>query len=90
MRAHVRVHGVVQGVGYRWFASRAARRLGLAGWVRNERDGSVEIAADGDPTAISAFLGEVERGPEGARVDRVEHLPADGLVDLPMPFTIQR
>lgn len=68
---HVRVTGVVQGVGFRWFVREKARRLGLAGWVRNLPDGSVEVAASGEQGQIDLLVGELQKGPPGAVVDRV-------------------
>ena len=61
MQLHVVVRGRVQGVGFRWFVREAARALGLAGWVRNRPDGSVEVAAEGDAAS---------RGPRCARARR--------------------
>jgi acylphosphatase len=75
---HVRVTGIVQGVGFRWFVRERARRLGLAGWVRNLADGTVEVAASGDGGQLSLLRAELERGPHGAAVD--------GLVDLKEPL----
>lgn len=72
------VHGVVQGVGYRWGCVREAERLGVSGWVRNLRSGGVELAAEGPPDAVDALLAWVRRGPSGARVmslDVVEESP---------------
>ena len=66
---HVRVTGVVQGVGFRWFVRERARRLGLAGWVRNLPDGSVEVLAKGDEGQLDLLRGELRRGPRGAAVD---------------------
>ncbi len=67
-----RVTGIVQGVGYRWFAEAAARRSGVLGWVRNLRDGSVECHAEGANVAVEAFLLELRRGPRAARVEGVD------------------
>jgi acylphosphatase len=66
------VSGIVQGVGFRYFANRAARELGVRGWVRNLPDGSVETLAEGEESAVAEYLARLERGPAGARVDRVE------------------
>jgi len=73
-RARLRavVRGFVQGVGYRDFASREATRLGLAGYVRNASDGSVEIEAEGDREALAELLDSLRRGPRFAEVDGVE------------------
>ncbi len=70
-RIDATVVGRVQGVGYRWFALEAARRLGLHGWVANESDGSVRCVAEGSRANLEALLVELGRGPAGARVDRV-------------------
>lgn len=66
------VQGRVQGVGFRFFAERAARELGVRGWVRNLPDGSVEAVAEGDDEAIATFIERLKRGPLSSRVDRVE------------------
>lgn len=70
-RIDATVTGRVQGVGFRWFVLDAARRLELRGWVANEADGSVRCVAEGPREDLQALLGELDRGPQGARVDRV-------------------
>ena len=67
-RIHIRVEGVVQGVGFRFFVCRAARNLGLLGFVRNRPDGSVELEAEGESSGVSALVDAVGKGPPGARV----------------------
>ena len=67
----LRIEGHVQGVGYRWWAVEAARSLGLNGWVRNRHDGSVEILAIGEPTAIDDLAAACAMGPRAARVTAV-------------------
>lgn len=62
------VSGIVQGVGFRFFAQRAARRLGLAGYVRNLGDGRVEVYAIGSRDQLLAMRRELECGPRGASV----------------------
>jgi acylphosphatase len=89
-RLHVRVTGVVQGVGFRWFVRERARRLGLSGWVRNLSDGSVEVAASGDPEQIELLRGELLRGPDGAVVQALEEVPAAPAEPLAAPFGILR
>jgi acylphosphatase len=64
--------GRVQGVWYRGWAVDQARALGLSGWVRNRRDGSVEMLVSGAEKAIDAFVGACRRGPPAARVERVD------------------
>ncbi len=71
-RIHLTVHGVVQGVGFRRFALREAKRFGVTGWVRNLPDHTVEIEAQGDNDSINLFIGWANRGAPTGRVDRVE------------------
>ncbi|WP_159499239.1 acylphosphatase [Microbacterium sp. 18062] len=69
---HVIVHGRVQGVGYRYAARAAALRLGIAGWVRNRADGTVEAELRGTLTAVDAMLDWMATGPPGAGVARLD------------------
>jgi acylphosphatase len=75
--ASLRIEGRVQGVGFRWWTVREAERLGLSGWARNRRDGSVEILAIGEPGAIDALEHAAGEGPPGARVTAVRRAPAE-------------
>ena len=68
---HTIVEGRVQGVGFRFFAREAARRLGLKGSVRNLPDGSVEVEAIGDRAALQKLVGQLQRGPGMAYVTDV-------------------
>ncbi len=88
--AHYRVSGIVQGVGFRWFVREKARRLGLAGWVRNLPSGEVEIAASGEQQQLTLLLDTVREGPPGARVDRVVTLPESDMPVLEHPFQVVR
>lgn len=65
------ISGTVQGVGFRYFMVAEAQRLGLTGWVRNRRDGSVEAIVSGTAGAVAAMIARVRRGPPGATVDQV-------------------
>jgi acylphosphatase len=65
------IHGRVQGVGFRWSLNAQANALGLAGWVRNRHDGSVEALVRGQPDAVDALTAWAWQGPPAARVDRV-------------------
>jgi acylphosphatase len=78
---HAVVHGTVQGVFYRASAEQEAQRLGVAGWVRNLPDGSVELVVEGDDAAVEQMLTWAGRGPSRADVSRVdvEERPEEGL-----------
>ena len=69
---HLRISGRVQGVGFRESMCAEAERLGVAGWVRNRTDGSVEALVQGPGGAVDAILAWAGRGPPAARVERVE------------------
>ncbi|NDV11741.1 acylphosphatase [Crenobacter caeni] len=68
----LRIHGKVQGVYYRDTAVARARELGVAGWVRNRVDGTVEAWVEGEPSAVAGFVEWAHQGPLSARVDRVD------------------
>ena len=72
---HVTVRGKVQGVGYRAFAVYAAGSLGLEGWVRNRKDGTVEAVVAGSAAALDKFVAECRRGPTVARVESIDVKP---------------
>jgi acylphosphatase len=86
LQARLSITGRVQGVGYRDWAIATGRRLGLCGWVRNRRDGSVEALIAGDETAVGTMIEACRRGPTMARVDAVDVEPLD-LDILPAGFT---
>lgn len=73
----VRIHGKVQGVGFRFFATRVARRLGLKGWIQNLRDGAVEAFVEGEDKAIDEWLEELREGPRYAEVSRIDQEKRD-------------
>jgi len=62
------VAGRVQGVGFRFFAERAARESSVKGWVRNLPDGSVETVAEGEESAVAKYLARVREGPRMGKV----------------------
>jgi acylphosphatase len=70
--AHIRVTGMVQGVGYRYFALRQANLFGLKGYVKNKSDGSVELEVEGDKEVIEKFKSLLEQGPGYSSVEKVE------------------
>lgn len=81
-RWHLWINGIVQGVGFRFFVEREARRLGVSGFVRNLPDGRVEVVAEGEPAALQALMANIRRGPSGAVVRNVavEWEPPAGIV----------
>jgi acylphosphatase len=76
------IRGRVQGVGFRFFAQRAASELGLNGYVRNLEDGSVEVYAIGPGGELARFTALLQRGPRGALVREVDEQPAE-----PLPYS---
>jgi acylphosphatase len=72
IRRRVIVHGRVQGVWFRGATERQARALGVAGWVRNRPDGTVEAAFEGEAGAVGRAVAYCRQGPPGARVEHVE------------------
>ena len=72
------IHGRVQGVYFRDSMRREAQRLGIAGWVRNRSDGTVEAAVQGESADVDAIVRWAHRGPEYAHVERVEIEPDEG------------
>jgi len=74
----LRIEGLVQGVGFRYFMQRRARSLGVTGWVRNRADGSVEAVVQGSTDTIAAIIALARRGPPSARVTDVRISDTDG------------
>ena len=75
------IRGTVQGVAYRYHMCDAARRLGVCGWVRNRRDGSVEALVSGDAAAVAAIIAWARHGPPSASVSHVAVELADASCD---------
>jgi acylphosphatase len=73
MEAHAAIHvnGLVQGVGFRWFASKHAQALGLTGFVQNNYDDTVLAEVEGEKGAIEAFIAQLKIGPRSAHVHDV-------------------
>jgi acylphosphatase len=76
------VRGRVQGVGFRWFVEREAHILGIAGWVRNNPDSSVEVLAMGTKEQLAGLRSRLREGPRAARVDDVEEQEAQAVGGL--------
>jgi acylphosphatase len=75
---HLIITGRVQGVGFRFYAERKARELGVTGWVRNRRDGSVEAVIQGSYGAVETMIAWARRGPPSAVVVEVRVTDATG------------
>jgi len=69
---HIIVHGRVQGVGYRAFVAGEAQARRIGGWVRNRRDGTVEVVLSGPAEIVTGMIEACRKGPWGARVDRID------------------
>jgi acylphosphatase len=76
------VCGRVQGVGFRWFVEREAHILGIAGWVRNNADGSVEVLAMGSRDQLLGLRSRLRAGPRAARIDDVEEIETKPVAGL--------
>ena len=72
IRASIRLIGEVTGVGFRAWAARLATKMGLAGFARNEPDGSLYIVVEGEETSVHTFLMRCRSGPPFAKVERTE------------------
>ena len=75
----------MQGVGFRWFVEREAHILGIAGWVRNNANSSVEMLAQGTRDQLAGLRSRLRQGPRAARVDDVEESearPATGITSF--------
>ena len=83
------IRGRVQGVGFRWFVWREADRLGLGGFARNLRDGTVEVVSQGPDEALDRFAQALRQGPSGARVDALEELDVPAELEVPNSFEIK-
>ena len=70
------VRGRVQGVGFRWFVEREANQIGVAGWVKNNEDSTVELVAAGEAEQLGRLRARLEAGPRASRVDRVDEAEA--------------
>jgi acylphosphatase len=79
----------VQGVGFRWFVWREAERLGLGGFARNLRDGTVEVVSQGPDEALDRLEQALRRGPSGAQVDGLEQLEVPAELEVPNSFDIK-
>ena len=73
---HVVIRGRVQGIGYRVWTEDEARERGIAGWVRNRRDGSVEALFAGSESDVLAMIEACREGPPGARIEAIDQRAA--------------
>jgi acylphosphatase len=77
VRVHVQARGRVQGVFFRGEASARAESLGIAGWIRNAEDGSVEAVFEGERDRVESMVDWCRRGPAGARVEELDVEPKE-------------
>jgi len=78
MAKQLRISGDVQGVGFRYSMQAEAERLGVNGWVKNRRDGTVEAVVDGAPGAVAEIIAGARQGPRAARVNEVRVIELEG------------
>jgi acylphosphatase len=83
IRVHLRISGRVQGVFFRGSTEDEANALGLAGWVRNRSDGTVEVVAEGEARIVERFVAWCHCGPPGARVADVEVTRSEATGEFP-------
>ena len=84
------VNGMVQGVGFRYFVRQTAQRLGLAGYVKNLRDGRVEVYAIAEASALASLRAALESGPRGASVSGVSEEEAVIEPNFAARFSVER
>lgn len=89
IRLHTTVHGRVQGVGFRYYVLECAQRIGVAGWVRNRFNGTVEVIAEGTRTQLDYLIKDLQRGSRSSNVTQLntDFLPSTGEFTQ---FTIRR
>lgn len=68
----IKVEGIVQGVGYRFFTQDKAQEYSLTGYVKNVFDGSVEVYAEGETDSLKKFIEDLKKGPRMSRVERID------------------
>jgi len=78
----INITGRVQGVGFRYFTQKKANEFHIKGWVKNTRDGSVEVVAQGDETDVNTFIDYLKIGPPMARVDNLSKYKTADLSDF--------
>lgn len=88
MAKHLRITGLVQGVSYRASFQKQAQALGLAGWVCNRLDGSVEATVKGTPDAVQLIINWAGHGPTDARVEKVTVTDVEDALVTGEPFEI--
>ena len=85
---HAALRGRVQGVGFRYYTVKEARRLNIGGWVKNTAAGGVEVWAEGGRNSLDLFYGWLRHGPPGARVDTIEkdEAPVRGYLEFDVEY----
>lgn len=86
---HLLIHGLVQGVGFRTMLAWEARQMGVSGWVRNRREGTVEALLQGEAAAVANLIAWARSGPPGAQVTHIDvsaEEAADGAAEMMTDF----
>jgi acylphosphatase len=90
VQKHLKIRGRVQGVGFRYFATKKADEHGVKGWVKNMPDGSVEVFLSGDEVSVSRMKKLLYSGPVAAHVTSVEEKPVEGQSEAFYDFSVRR
>ncbi len=89
MLKYLKISGRVQGVGYRYFTLQNARELGVAGWVKNMRDGTVEVVLSGSEDQVAGMIDRLKKGPFSAKVTSIKELDTPQQEDDFQDFSIR-
>lgn len=90
VQKHLKIHGRVQGVGFRYYTTRKAEDNGVKGWVKNMPDGTVEVFISGERQAVERMKKLLYSGPVSAHVTSVEELPIEGQSEAFYDFSVRR
>jgi len=87
---HLKINGRVQGVGFRYFTRKTAKKYAVSGWVKNMDDGTVEVILAGNERAVLEMMDKLRDGPSPARVTGMEEIPTDKSADDFQSFIVRR
>jgi acylphosphatase len=89
IQKHLKIHGRVQGVGFRYFTTKNAKETGVRGWVKNMPDGTVEVFLSGNKLQVKRMKKLLHSGPISAHVTNVEELPVEGQIEAFYDFSVR-